>query len=111
MRIKSTFAALSAAALLTTGAIAASHGGALDADGDGMLTEEEFTPIADMGASFAAYDSDSDGMVSQEEYNEGIRSLANPEDGEETEEVLKKRDELSRMFTGAGDEAMEKTSN
>ena len=111
MTIKSKITAVAVASLFATGAFAASHGGALDADGDGMLTEEEFAPIAEMGAQFVAYDSDGDGMVSEAEYNEGIRSLANPDDGEETEEVLAKRDELARMFSGVEADGDPDTTN
>ena len=101
MRFTPRFTALAAAALFATGAIAASHGGALDADGDGMLTEEEFAPIATMGASFAAYDSDGDGMLSEEEYNEGVRELANEDGGDLSQAELEKVDELTKMFKGS----------
>ena len=97
-----TFAKLTAAAsiaLLTTGAYAASHGGPLDADNDGMLTEAEFAPAADMGMVFTAVDSDGDGMVSEAEYNEATRSLADEdESGSLDPDEAQRRDELSRMF-------------
>ena len=100
--MRTTLTAIAASALLVGSAFAASHGGALDADGDGMLTEEEFGPIASMGASFAAYDSDGDGMLSQEEYNEGLRELVD-EDGDGSSlspEEMQKLDEMTKMFAG-----------
>ena len=76
--------------------------GPLDTNGDGVLSEEEFQPIRDLGAQFAAYDSDGDGVLSQPEYNEGVRSLAS-EDGDSdlNVEELQRLDELTRMFSMA----------
>ena len=92
-------AAASIALLTTAGAFAAAHGGPLDTDGDEMLTEEEFGPVADMGVQFAAVDSNGDGMVSEAEYNEAMRSVANEDgDGSLTPAEFQRYDELTRMF-------------
>lgn len=102
-----TFAKLAAAAGLALAATAA-HAelqpvGPLDADGNGQLTEAEFAPIAEMGASFIAYDSDGDGLVSQPEYDDGVRKLADDigaRNGSSSmnERDLQKLDELTRLF-------------
>ena len=97
-------AAAAITALITTGAIAASHSsGPLDADANGMLTEEEFAPAAAMGMQFAAVDSDGDGMVSEAEYNDAAREAADTDgDGTSlTAEEFTKYDELTRMFSQA----------
>lgn len=73
--------------------------GPLDADNDGLLTQEEFAPARDFGAQFVALDSDGDGFVSQAEYNEGIRTLADTEnDNDLNDRELQRYDELARMF-------------
>ena len=109
MTIIAKMAAAASIALLTTsGAFAAAHAGIegpLDADGDGMLTEEEFEPIAALGAQFTAYDSDGDGMLSEEEYNEGVRSIVEP-DGNGSSlnpDQARTLDELTALFSNAAD--------
>ena len=98
------FTGIGAAAVLalTIGAAQADPMGPLDVDGDAMLTPEEFAPIAEMGASFAAYDSDGDGMLSETEYNEGVQQLAadlaNSPDDENSARALQRTDELTRIF-------------
>lgn len=95
-------AAASIALLTASGALAAAHGGPLDADNDGMLTEEEFAAAADMGMVFAAVDSDGDGMVSEAEYNEATRDAADEDgSGDLSVEEFERRDELTRMFSQA----------
>lgn len=105
MHIRQTLAAAAATFFLASAAHAM---GPLDADGDGSLTEEEFAPIAEMGADFAAYDSDGDGALSQEEFNEGVRALANDDDtgggGSLDEDELKKLDEITAMFSNEVDD-------
>lgn len=94
--------AAAAIALLSTGAYAASHTGPLDADNDGMLTEAEFAPAADMGFVFAGVDSDGDGMVSEAEYNDAARDLADEDDGGSlNDREFERYDELTRMFSQA----------
>ena len=73
--------------------------GPLDADGDDMLTQEEFAPIADRGGSFIGFDNDGDGMISEVEYNNNVASLlpgGTPNDlnSQQVEQVR----ELQRMF-------------
>ena len=96
-------AAASIALLTSAGALAASHGGPLDADGDGMLTEEEFAPAANMGMVFAGVDSDGDGMVSEAEYNDAARDAADEDGsgGSLNNDEFTRYDELTRMFSQA----------
>ena len=100
--MKFTTIALSAILATSGAAFAASHGGALDADGDGMLNEAEFEPVAAMGADMAGIDSDGDGMVSQAEYNDAARTLADADaNGELDADEFTKYDELTRQFNQA----------
>ena len=96
MRIQ-TLIATAAVAATTTGAVAM---GPLDRNGDGMLTEREFAPIAAKGAVFERFDSNSDGLLSEPEYNEGIWAVAN-RDMDTTDldlRDMKRRDWLTRAF-------------
>ena len=75
--------------------------GPLDTDGDGMLTEEEFAPIAGMGGTFVGFDKDGDGMISQIEYNESVDAIMRTEaaGGEQARQA--EIDEMTRMFDQA----------
>lgn len=90
--------------LFAGSAMAASHAGAFDADGDDMLTEEEFAPAAEMGMVFTAVDSDGDGMVSRAEYNDAARDLADEDGSGGSLSVAEadRLDELTRMFSADG---------
>ena len=99
--------AAAAIALLSTGAYAASHAVVLDADGDGMLTEAEFEPAADMGMVFAGVDSDGDGMISEAEYTDAARAAADEDESNSLDTVENERfRELTKMFDGADSDAM-----
>ena len=97
-----TFFTGASIALLSTGAFAASHGGPLDADNDGMLTEAEFEPAGSMGMMFSAMDSDGDGMISEAEYNDGARAQADEDNSNSLDpREAQTYDELTRMFSQA----------
>ena len=98
--------ALAATSLLALTTLASAQSinpqGPLDADGDGFLTEEEFSPIRAYGANFVAYDSDGDGLLSKPEYNEGVRELAafaNQDASELNASEEQRYAELTRMFS------------
>lgn len=101
MKILTTLAAAALAATVSTAQ--ADPMGPLDADGDGMLTEQEFEIIANMGAQFTAYDSDGDGLLSEAEYMEGVQTLAadlsGSPDSKDTTRAQQRTDELTRIFS------------
>ena len=96
-------------ALLGSAAMAASHATVLDADNDGMLTEAEFAPAAEMGMVFTGVDSDGDGMVSQAEFNDAARAKAGEESGSDSLDPRQaaEYDKLTRMFSAARAERAE----
>lgn len=65
--IRSMIAAAAVAAFSTT-AFAAG----IDANGDGMVTADEYTTAVQNESSFAMYDADGDGMLSADEYNTAV---------------------------------------
>ena len=76
--------------------------GPLDTDGDGMLTEEEFAPVAAMGGTFVGFDADGDGMVSQIEYNESVDSLLiGGNENDLNSQQIEEQRALQRMFDQA----------
>ena len=101
-KLTTVLASLGIALLATAAHAQVNPEGPLDADGDGFLTQAEFQPIGDMGASFVAYDSDSDGLVSKTEYDEAVRNLADEEqDNDLNDREMARVDELTRMFSNA----------
>ena len=103
MKTFTKLAAATSLVLFAGAAHAASHAAApLDADNDGMLTEEEFAAAAEMGMVFTAVDSDGDGMVSEAEYNDAARSAADEDDdGSLNDREFARYDEITRMFSQA----------
>ena len=100
-----------AIAMFATGAFAASHSMAIDADGDGMITQEEFDAadagggVTGMGFVFAAVDSDGDGMISEPEFTDAARAMADEDDSNSLDAVENERfRELTKMFDGADSE-------
>ena len=98
-----TFTKLTAAASLAlfASAAVAQERMVLDADGDGMLTEEEFGAAVDLdtGIVFAAADSDGDGMLSEPEYNDAAFAAADEDNSNSLDTVESNRfREITRMF-------------
>ena len=92
--------AITASALLATGAYAASHTMMIDADANGSLTMEEYEAAASMlDMTFEGVDADGDGMISEIEYNEAAFDAADEDDSNslDPEESAKFRD-LTRAF-------------
>ena len=92
----------SALALTAGSALAASHIMAIDADGDGMLTEAELDAVnSNMNSAivFTAADSDGDGMLSEAEYNDAAFAEADEDDSNSLDlEEGRRFRELTRGF-------------
>ncbi|MFP3945257.1 MAG: EF-hand domain-containing protein [Alphaproteobacteria bacterium] len=57
-----------------------------DADGDGILTEEEFSEAWDGAGTFDEWDVDGDGVLSEEEFRQGVFDAHDEDDDGELDE-------------------------